>query len=150
MTDKEKAEIDIKNIEVFKRKFTSNFAHYKSLVLEQYVDGKTKLEIDEARCIYLTEGMFDFHLFGGIESAKKWFLAQGQTEDYQKALRFEEEAKKPNTSKSVMKYKLNNTLVICNNFKDYFNNGSLLRLMCGNAYPSGKEHLQKIIDNGIS
>ncbi len=147
MSDKEKAEIDLTHIDVFKRKANSDFAHYKSLVLELYPSAKVKLEIDNARVLYLTTSMFKFHLLGGIESAKQRFMLHGNEEDYEKALLFEEAAKQPNTTKAVMKYKQGNTLAICNDFKEIFTNGSLLRLMCGNAYASAKAELERIINH---
>jgi len=149
MSDKERAEHDLTQIPVFKRKTNSDFAHYKSLVLELYPNTKVKLEIDEARVLYLTTSMFEFHLLGGIDSAKQWFMSKGNEADYQKALLFEEAAKQPNTTKAVMKYVQGNTLAICNDFKETFTNGSLLRLMCANAYPSAKAELERIINENI-
>lgn len=146
MTDKEKAELDLKTIEVFKRKASSDFAQYQSLVLEKYPSGRVRLWIDEAKVLYHTTSLFEMHLLGGIEDAIKLFEMKGLEEDKLKALKFQEVALQ-GTNKAVMKYKQGNTLAICNDFKEVFTNGSLLRLMCQRTYPAAKAELQKIINS---
>lgn len=146
MTDKEKAQLDLNAIEVFKRKASSDFAQYQSLGLEKYPSGRVRLWIDEARVLYHTTSLFEMHLLGGIEDAIKLFEAKGLHEDKQKAIEFQRVAMQ-GTNKAVMKYKQGNTLAICNDFKELFTNGSLLRAMCQRAYPSAKIELEKIINS---
>ena len=145
MSDKEKAEIDLAKIVAFEKLASSNYSQYNSLVIERMTGEFTcYLLIEGTKVNYLSDGVFEMHLFGGVQTAQQWFYQKGEYSNSQAAKRFLKAAQ--DSSKASLTFVQGGTFAKCNGFTHLFTDKSLLRLMAINAYPSAKLYLESIIN----
>ena len=91
MTRKEKAEADIAQLDQLGAQVIRDYSRYDTLILAKQGE-EVRFKVGRMSLLYLTQDMFAFHLIEGIKNAKLKFLDDGNMQDYESALQFEQRA----------------------------------------------------------
>ena len=146
MTRKEKAEADIAQLDQLGAQVIRDYSRYDTLILAKQ-DDKVRFKVGRMSLLYLTQDMFAFHLIEGIKNAKLKFLDDGNMQDYESALQFEQRAIGEDMVVIIYDDKQQRTIVyLQDGYQQSFTNGTLIKYMAWNAVINGKIKLQEIIN----
>ena len=145
MYTNEDIQADLEQIGQIQSKAVRDYSMYRSLVIRKEADACT-FQIDEAKVRYRVMEMYDFHVMRGIANARLKFQMGGNTADYNKSQAFATASQ--NASLIVLKRVQGGTRAVCRDmqgqfiYDEIFNDSTLIRLMCLNAYQAARAELE--------